>query len=114
VNTDVQTEPNKEPPKSPAGCILHMLWLFGGSVALGFCAIHVVLNRSPLFSLADALFVAFLAGSIGVRYLEIKFFNGMTDDGRPATMADLRRYALWISLISGAGMAAAHLLAMVL
>ncbi|HPA19568.1 MAG TPA: hypothetical protein PLU30_17605 [Verrucomicrobiae bacterium] len=107
-----QPQPDRrQPAQSPAGCILHMLWLFGGSLALAFCAIHIVLNHSVRPSVADALFAAFLAGSIAVRYIEIRFFNGTTDDGRPATMADLRRYALRVSLIGGAALGAAHLLA---
>lgn len=107
-------DPKTNPNPSPAGCMLNMLWLFGGSVGLAFSAIYVVLNRHAHLSPADIVFAAFLIGSIAIRYVEIRFFEGKTTDGRRATMADLGRYALKLCLIGGAGLAVAHLLATLL
>ena len=106
--------PQPKSDQSPLGCIFRVFWLLGGPVTLFFCAIDISLNRRPFPCLADAVFAAALVAAIGLRYADTRFFQGADADGRPATLADWRRYGLRLCLIAGAGLGVAHLLATVL
>ena len=105
------TPSSPQPPTttdSPAGCLLRLLWLGAGNVALVFLALLVF--RSRRFSALDVAFWAVVALLAGARYLDITRFQGRTADGEPATVAHLRRYLITMLLVAAGAWLAAHAL----
>jgi hypothetical protein len=100
----------KEAPTSGAGVLARLYWLFFGNTLLFFLLVFIIQKRPKLPSSLDAAYLIAVASLILVRYVDIRFLNGQTGEGKPATMANWRRYAL---LVGPAG-AGAWLLARVL
>jgi hypothetical protein len=83
------------PVKNPRiSLILRTCWMFWGYFPLLFFAKKIVYDKVGLFSFIDLAVLANLLFVIFIRYLDIRFFEGKTGDGAPATMADLRSFAL--------------------
>jgi len=91
------------PALAGAGVLLRLYWIGFGNIVLLFLLIFA-LEREPAFpSLMDLVYFLVLVSVIGVRYVDIRFYNGTTAEGRLATPGHWRRYALWMS---GAGLCA--------
>ena len=71
-----------------------------GNFALIFCAMFIAKGTAPV--VMDIVFWAVAIGVIAVRYTDITRFNGETSDGKPATLAEWRRYAVWVAVASAA------------
>lgn len=80
------------------GCLPRLFWMIGGVVILFFVSLGIL--RTPSFSVYDAAFAATLAAMILARFLDIRYLNGETADGNPATMRDWRRYSVVLTAAS--------------
>jgi hypothetical protein len=104
----------KDTPTPPGlgagGCLVRLGWMMAGNVALLFALAAIVQRRGAL-SPADIVFWAIAASCIGLRYLDIRRFNGLTVTSEPATMAHWRRYVVFMVAVSAATWGAAHALA---
>lgn len=86
---------------APTGCLpllLRLTWLLIGNFVLLLCAVQVAKGSSGLA--LDAAFFGVALALIGLRYVDIAFFNGRTTDGEPATLADWRRYAALMGVLA--------------
>lgn len=81
-----------------AGCLVRLFWMVGGIIALLFLSLSIV--RSGGLSAYDPAFAAVAAAMILVRFLDVRFLNGETADGHPATLRDWRRYAVGVAVCS--------------
>lgn len=84
-----------QPQARQMGClalVARMTWLFFGNIAL--LALTLSLTRRQGFSGWDVAFWSLALGLIGVRYLDVTRLGGFSTDGKPATLADWRRYSL--------------------
>jgi hypothetical protein len=82
----------QEVPLSGRGFLARLYWQFLGN-ALVFILLVFVYEKHPrLPSLLDAAYLAAVATLVIVRYVDIRFLNGQTAEGKPATMADWRSY----------------------
>ncbi len=81
-----------------AGCFCRLIWMLVGIVALLFLGIEIV--RRPGFSGVDAAAGAVVAGMILARFVDVRYLNGQTADGKPATMADWRRYSVRLAALA--------------
>jgi hypothetical protein len=92
------------------GCLVRLGWMMLGNVAL-LLTLVAIARRPNTLSYADALFWAIVAFCIGLRYLDIRRFGGLTATSQPATLTHWRRYALLLAAVSAAAWGAAHALA---
>lgn len=91
------TEP--ETDRTPvAGCFSRLFWMFGGLIGLIFLSFSIYNSHS--FSIRDLAFGLLVLCLVLVRYVDIRYLQGQTAEGNPATMADWRRYC--VGLLSGA------------
>lgn len=91
-------EDHKHDP--PAGCFLRLFWMVLGNLILLACAYGIVQHRSTVLSIADAFYWASVGCLLAVRYVDIRYAQGLTADGDPATMAHWRRYAVLLGGIA--------------
>ena len=94
-------EDQKELSFSGTGCLARLYWMFFGNVLLFVLLTLVFQKRSTLPFLLDAAYLVAVASLIVVRYIDIRFLNGQTGEGKPATMTHWRRYALSVAAVAG-------------
>ena len=76
---------------------------------LGLAALAVtIMQAGGVLSLRDALYGALVLVLACVRWLDITRYAGTTADSRPATMRDLRRYAVILAGVAALGWLVAH------
>ena len=92
----MQDQPNAE-YSSGAGCLTRLYWMFFGNAVLAMLLVWLLLNRPKFPCFQDAGYFLTLASLVAVRYIDIRHFKGETgESGTPATMADWRKYALFL------------------
>jgi hypothetical protein len=84
----------------PSGCLVRLYWLFFGNALLAFLAWGIIHRPSPWPGLLDAAFVFVAVTLIAARYADIRWWNGQTAYGQPATLKTWRRYAAVVALIA--------------
>lgn len=82
---------------SGIGVLARLYWMFLGNMFLLFLLAFIFQKHPKLPSLLDALYFVVVASLICVRYIDIRFLNGETGEGNPATMADWRQYAMIVA-----------------
>jgi len=83
-------------------------WMFFGNVVLAFSIIFIVQNGGGFFQTADWVFWIILASLVLIRYLDIRFLDGCTGVGEPATIAHWIKYAALLTALSTALWVLAH------
>jgi hypothetical protein len=107
-----QVVPQPQPQAEQMGClaaVVRLVWMMFGNIALLLCAAFVAQGKAPV--VMDVAFFAVAVGLIAVRYLDITKFKGQTSEGKPATLADWRRYAAMMVIVSLALWGAARFVA---
>jgi hypothetical protein len=105
---DKEQQQNNSQPEQ-AGCltiIIRLAWMILGNGILFFMAVFIVQKRAGI--LLDLVFWAVVAGLILTRYIDIKVFQGLTADNKPATLKDWRKYTLMLIVISALVWLVAH------
>ena len=87
---------------SASGCFLRVYSMMIGHVILLFCALAIFHNRSSFLGVPDAFYWATVGSLLAVRYVDIRYLKGTTADGSPASLADWRRYAVFLLAASTA------------
>lgn len=106
-----QANPGSE--RSVLGCLLHFLWLVVGTMVLFFASVTMAQGPPWSFSSPHILFLATAALMVAVRFLDIRFFGGLTFHDEPATMRHWRRYSVSVVLAAGGLWILANVLAAV-
>ncbi len=83
-------------------------WMFLGNFILMICAANILVGESSSTRTSDIILWSAVAAMIIVRFLDIKFLDGLTATGAPASIAHWRRYAIVLVLCSAAIWAVAH------
>ena len=104
----------KEAPPSGSGLLIRLYWLFFCNVVLIFILAFIIEKHPQFPSLLDAAYLAALSSLIIIRYVDIRFFDGQTGEGKPATIDNWRRYALLVGLAGPAVWFVSRVLAHVL
>lgn len=91
---------SKREYNSLTGCLIRLYWMIIGNALLFGCAVAISQGTTDLFGPIDALFWVLVGNLLIARYVDIRYFNGMTDSGEPATMVDFKRYASLLGLIA--------------
>ena len=103
-----RTEPAASKQDSIAGVLARVFWMLIGNGVLAISMISILLHEGSMFHAADLVFWITIAAIVLVRYLDIKFWGGMTAAGGPATMANWNRYAAALLIGSAAVWALSH------
>jgi len=96
-----QRPTNQQPEMQPSGCmpfVLRLFWMAFGNIALLLCAAFVAKGTAPVVT--NVVFFGVAIALIVVRYIDIAWFKGDTAEGKPATFADWRRYALKLTVVA--------------
>ena len=96
------TEPATNKQDSIVGVLARVFWMLIGNGVLAISMISILLHEGSMFHAADLVFWVTIAALVLVRYLDIKFWGGLTAAGGPATIANWNRYAV-VLLISSVG-----------
>ena len=97
------------PKTSGLGCLLRLMWMLAGNVVLFLSAVWISQNAAKSFVTAvDGVYAASLFAVVLSRYLDIRYFNGTTGTGEPATMRDWRRFAILVVALGLAAWGVAH------
>jgi hypothetical protein len=87
-------------PLSGSGCLIRLYWIFGGNLILFFLAIFIGDKHFPFPSLFDLAYWIIAATLVAVRYIDIRYMQGETAEGKPASMKDFRSYAIILIIVS--------------
>jgi hypothetical protein len=105
-STDPQTKQN-----TLSGCGVRFFWMLVGNMALFFLAISIGQTAPFKLSWRDAAFLVVVLALALARFVDISFLDGRTTEDKPATLADWRRYTVWLLAAGVAVWFAAHALA---
>ena len=97
------TNQNDQPVEkydSILGLFAKFFWTLLGNAVLFFTAISILQHKGEILHTADIVFWVTVAVLIIVRYLDIKFWNGLTVTGLPASMAHWRKYVAILLICS--------------
>ena len=86
-------EPATSKQDSIVGLLARIFWMLIGNMVLAISMIIIIQHKGSMFHAADLVFWITIAAIILVRYLDIKFWGGLTAAGGPATIANWNRYA---------------------
>jgi hypothetical protein len=93
---------------STPALLSRLFWMLLGNAVLLISGVSI-LHQDRGFHTADAVFGITVTALILVRYFDVKFWDGATCTGKPATMAHWRRYAVILLGLAGAIWAVLHL-----
>ena len=75
------------------GILARLWWMLFGNVVLALSLIFIFRKEGGFFHPADWVFWITVATLVLVRYVDVRFCDGQTATGRPASTADWSRYA---------------------
>ncbi|HRR33052.1 MAG TPA: hypothetical protein P5026_03040 [Kiritimatiellia bacterium] len=82
---------------SEAGCLMRLYWMFLGNAIVFISFAYLLQNRPQFPSFWDAVYLLAVMSLAVSRYIDIRRFNGTNGAGdTPATMADWRKYTLFL------------------
>ena len=101
-----------ERPTSMAGCLVRLVWMFLGSGTLFLVACFIAFSTSKIdaftFSALDLVFWSGVVITAVLRYVDVRFLEGRTVGGAPATRGVLVRFVILLVIVAAAGWLAAH------
>lgn len=68
--------------------------MFGGNGLLAYMVFYVIHHPSRSVMIPGLMYAGTLIAMIVVRYVDIRFLNGETAEGKPATLAHWRQYSV--------------------
>jgi hypothetical protein len=80
--------------------IARPFWIFFGNFILLISAANIFAGENKTSYVSDFIFWGGVVALIIVRFLDIKFLNGQTAAGKPATIKHWRNYAILLLVIS--------------
>ena len=96
---------------SVPGLLARLFWMVVGNFILFISTIFILQNeQGRIFHTADVVFISTVVVLIIVRYLDIRFWGGLTVTDSIATMANWRKYALLLLGLSAAVWVISHAL----
>ena len=94
--------PKKDQPETISGAALltRVAWLVVGNLVLLAAAAVIARDDLAPLSLWSGVFWLTVLASIGLRYLDITRYTGLTSDGERATLTDWKRYSVGLTLLA--------------
>lgn len=79
----------------------HVTWFFAGPLALLLTFFSIVNAGTGWATVLDAVFFVLVGLSVWCRWFDQRSGQSTTCDGEPSTIADCRRYMLWMPVVAG-------------
>lgn len=86
-------------------------WMFFGNFILLISATTIFAGEGETSYVSDLFFWSGVIAMVFVRFLDIRFLDGLTATGEPASLRHWRRYTFFLALVSAAIWSAAHIVA---
>jgi hypothetical protein len=90
--------------------LVRVFWMLLGNLILLISTIFIIQGENWKFHTVDVVFWVAVAVLLLARYLDIKFYKGLTTTDQPASMVDWRKYAALLLIISTAVWVLAHVI----
>ena len=104
-------KPNDQPTEkydSMLGLLARLFWMLFGNLTLFILTIVLLLNQGKMFNAADVVFWITVAALALTRYIDIKLLGGLTVTDKPASMANWRKYTIFLLIGSTAVWVISH------
>jgi hypothetical protein len=93
------------------GCLVRVVWLFGGIATLCLLLVPIVMNDSGRSSMASIGYWIVLGMIVVARYLDVAYFaKSLPKDGAPATLRDANHFNAGVVVIASGAWVIAHAL----
>jgi hypothetical protein len=89
---------------------VRFFWMLLGNAILLISTIFILQGENWAFHTADVIFWVTIAVLILARYLDIKFYAGLTAMGEPASMVNWQKYAILLLICSTVIWILAHII----
>jgi len=89
----------KEAHRSGLKCLARLYWMLFGNALLLFLFVLIFEKRQATPTLLDAAFLLTGVSLIFIRFIDIRFLNGQTSEGQPATLTHWRGYAMNVGVL---------------
>ena len=101
-----------EVPETPlTGCLVRVVWLFGGIGALALLLVPIVMNDLERLSFVSIAYLVVVGLIVVARYVDLKCFAGMMPDGgTPSTLRDAHLFSARLVVIASVAWLLAHAL----
>lgn len=96
------------------GLVLRLFGMVFGNLALALSAVLIIRHGNGIGSIPDIVYGLTVPLLIVIRFADIRYFNGSTGEGKPATMRDWSRYSIRIAIIAAFVWCLAHGAAMLI
>ena len=93
---------------SMLGLMARLYWMLVGNMTLFIVTIFIFLNQGKMFNAADVIFWVTVALLVLTRYLDINLLGGLTATDKPASMANWRKYTMFLLIGSTAVWGLSH------
>ena len=103
-----QNDQPTEKYDSPLGFMARLFWMLVGNAILFFTTIFILTNQGKMFNAADVVFGITVALLVLTRYIDIKLLGGLTVTDKPASMANWRKYTIFLLIGSTAVWVLSH------
>jgi hypothetical protein len=103
-----QNDQPTEKYDSPLGLLARLFWMLFGNITLFILTIVILLNQGKMFNVADVVFWITVALLVLTRYADIKLLGGLTVTDKPASMANWRKYTIFLLICSTAVWGLSH------
>ena len=90
-----------------SGCLLRFFWLVLGNLTLVIVAGRTLASSGAVYHL-DLIYWSVVGLILAARFADIRYFQGATGEGRPASMTDWRRHAVYLLLVAGTAWGLIH------
>lgn len=87
-----------------------LFWMIVGPCTLAITAVGISDRRDGWFAALDVTYFVVLGGMLLGRWLEFQYTNPTTATGEPASVHDLRRYALALGALGSGAWVVANLI----
>ncbi|MBF0101849.1 MAG: hypothetical protein HQK77_13175 [Desulfobacterales bacterium] len=77
-----------------------LYWMAIGPVVFILFSINLIIKNNKPVVLSSIILWLIVISVIVCRYIDIRYLNGLTSEGEPATLNDWRKYSLFLSLLA--------------
>jgi hypothetical protein len=106
----IKNDQSTDKQGSGLGIIVRLFWFFFGNAILFISITLIFRHRGGLFHTADVVFWITVVALVLARYLDIRFYGGLTATGLPASMAHWIKYVTLLLICSTALWVISHAL----
>jgi hypothetical protein len=96
-----------EETTSVSGCLARMTWMLLGAGVLFLVGCYYALGTKDIASFSfggwDIAYWAGVVVMVGAKYLDVRYFKGVTALGAPATLRNFAHYAIFVIVLATAG-----------